>query len=138
MPRESCWRITIPSGEVQPSADDYQVTKRMVEAGKLLDIPVIDHLIIGAYRGEIYSFKENNPEMFHGAWDMSVFPELDNAAEVSESNDVGARTSVMERLSEKKALATSPAKPGHRDPAEKQQASSHPTRKKPRRHEQVI
>lgn len=138
MPRESCWHTTIPSGEVQPSADDFQVTKRMVEAGKLLDIPVIDHLIIGAYRGEIYSFKENNPEMFHGAWDMSVFPELGNAAEVSERDDSSARTSVMDRLSEKKSLAASPTRIEDRDPAKKLQGSTHPVQKTSRRHEQVL
>lgn len=138
MPRESCWHTTIPSGEVQPSADDYQVTKRMVEAGKLLDIPVIDHLIIGAYRGEIYSFKENNPEMFHGAWDMSVFPELDNAAEVSERDDSSAKTSVMDRLSEKKALAASPVKIEHRDSAEMLQGTAHSVQKTPGRHDQIL
>ena len=138
MPQESCWLITIPSGEVQPSADDFQVTKRMVEAGKLLDIPFIDHLIIGAYRGEIYSFKENNPEMFHGAWDMSVFPELDNAAEVSEHDDTSARTSVMDRLSEKKALAAASAKIEHRDPAEKMQDYAQPVQKTTGRHGHVI
>ncbi|GAB4218627.1 MAG: DNA repair protein RadC [Candidatus Microgenomates bacterium] len=35
-----------PSGELIPSEDDLIVTKRLVEAGKLLGIEVIDHLII--------------------------------------------------------------------------------------------
>ena len=36
-----------PSGETVPSAEDRAVTKRLREAGELLGIPVLDHLIIG-------------------------------------------------------------------------------------------
>lgn len=36
-----------PSGDVGPSKEDIATTKKMVEAGKLLDIPVLDHVIVG-------------------------------------------------------------------------------------------
>lgn len=36
-----------PSGDPTPSAEDRQVTARLVEAGQLLGIEVLDHLIIG-------------------------------------------------------------------------------------------
>jgi DNA repair protein RadC len=36
-----------PSGDSTPSPDDLALTKRFVEAGQLLDIRVLDHLIIG-------------------------------------------------------------------------------------------
>jgi DNA repair protein RadC len=36
-----------PSGDPQPSPEDVAVTRALVEAGKLLDIEVLDHLIIG-------------------------------------------------------------------------------------------
>lgn len=36
-----------PSGDPTPSPEDVAVTKVLVEAGKLLDIEVLDHLIIG-------------------------------------------------------------------------------------------
>lgn len=36
-----------PSGTPQPSRDDIDTTRRLVEAGRLLGIPVIDHIIIG-------------------------------------------------------------------------------------------
>jgi DNA repair protein RadC len=39
-----------PSGDPTPSAEDVHVTRQMVEAGKLLDIPVLDHLVIGQQR----------------------------------------------------------------------------------------
>ncbi len=35
-----------PSGQLTPSAEDLKITKHIVEAGKLLDITVHDHLII--------------------------------------------------------------------------------------------
>lgn len=36
-----------PSGQLQPSKEDIDVTKRLVEAGKIIGIDVIDHLILG-------------------------------------------------------------------------------------------
>ena len=45
-----------PSGDPTPSADDRLVTEQLVAAGKLLDIPVYDHVIIG--RGRYTSFAE--------------------------------------------------------------------------------
>jgi DNA repair protein RadC len=45
-----------PSGDPSPSADDRSVTDQLVAAGRLLDIPVHDHVIIG--RGRYTSFAE--------------------------------------------------------------------------------
>jgi DNA repair protein RadC len=39
-----------PSGDPTPSPEDVEVTRQLVEAGKLLDIEVLDHLIIGQQR----------------------------------------------------------------------------------------
>lgn len=36
-----------PSGDPSPSAEDYETTQRLMEAGNLLGIRVLDHLIIG-------------------------------------------------------------------------------------------
>jgi DNA repair protein RadC len=36
-----------PSGDPTPSADDRAVTRQLVEAGLLLDLPVYDHVIVG-------------------------------------------------------------------------------------------
>src|SRR5262245_59946311 len=36
-----------PSGDPTPSPEDVLVTREIVEAGKLLDIDVLDHLVIG-------------------------------------------------------------------------------------------
>jgi DNA repair protein RadC len=45
-----------PSGNPAPSADDRAVTRQLVEAGRLLDIPVYDHVILGGDR--YFSFAE--------------------------------------------------------------------------------
>ena len=46
-----------PSGNPKPSEEDRQLTKKFVAAGKLLDISVVDHIIIGKER--YYSFLDN-------------------------------------------------------------------------------
>lgn len=45
-----------PSGDPSPSPEDVSVTRAIVEAGKLLDIGVLDHLVIG--RSRFVSLKE--------------------------------------------------------------------------------
>lgn len=36
-----------PSGNPQPSPEDISVTRTLAEAGRILDIPLLDHIIIG-------------------------------------------------------------------------------------------
>jgi len=45
-----------PSGNIQPSEADIKLTKKMKESGILLDLPVLDHLIIG--NDSYYSFAD--------------------------------------------------------------------------------
>jgi len=45
-----------PSGDPEPSEDDLEITKRLVESGKILGIEVIDHIIIT--KTGFMSFKE--------------------------------------------------------------------------------
>jgi len=47
-----------PSGDPEPSEDDLEITKRLVESGKILGIEVIDHIIIT--KTGFISFKEKN------------------------------------------------------------------------------
>ena len=44
-----------PSGDPTPSKSDEFITKTMMDNGKLMDIEVIDHIIIG--KGRYFSFK---------------------------------------------------------------------------------
>jgi DNA repair protein RadC len=58
--KENCAALIVvhnhPSGDPAPSPEDVIVTGKIVEGGKLLDIEVLDHLIIG--RGRFVSLKE--------------------------------------------------------------------------------
>ena len=45
-----------PSGDPQPSKADLEITKRILEAGKILGIDVLDHIIIA--KTKAFSFKE--------------------------------------------------------------------------------
>lgn len=45
-----------PSGDPSPSAEDIALTRAIIQAGKLLDVEVLDHLVIG--RGKFVSLKE--------------------------------------------------------------------------------
>ncbi len=47
-----------PSGNCEPSKEDINVTKRLMEAGKIIGIEVLDHIIIGD--GDYFSLKENS------------------------------------------------------------------------------
>ncbi len=51
-----------PSGNPRPSADDRKLTQKLVAAGKLLDITVKDHIIIGNER--YYSFLDHGEMTF--------------------------------------------------------------------------
>ena len=45
-----------PSGQLTPSKEDRKITTKLVEAGKVLDIIVQDHLIIGS--AGYFSFRD--------------------------------------------------------------------------------
>lgn len=47
-----------PSGSLKPSEQDLQMTKKIVEAGKILAIPILDHIILTV--SNHYSFLNNN------------------------------------------------------------------------------
>ena len=46
-----------PSGNPAPSQEDVEVTKRLAEAGKLIGIELLDHVIV-SYTGKYVSLKE--------------------------------------------------------------------------------
>ena len=51
-----------PSGSTEPSEQDYAITRVLCAAGKVLQIPVIDHIIVG--KGGYTSLCRENPEIF--------------------------------------------------------------------------
>ena len=66
--RENCTRIILthnhPTGDPAPSSQDISCTRQLVEAGKIIGIEVLDHVILGnrtAARVQDYvSFREEN------------------------------------------------------------------------------
>ena len=44
-----------PSGDPEPSEEDFAVTRRAFESGKLLNVPLLDHIVAG--KDSYYSFR---------------------------------------------------------------------------------
>ncbi len=49
-----------PSGDPQPSKEDRALTARLLEAGKILGIPLVDSIIIGDGNEKYFSFADEN------------------------------------------------------------------------------
>ncbi|WPF89669.1 DNA repair protein RadC [Cyanobacterium aponinum AL20118] len=60
--RQSATNIIIahnhPSGNLEPSIEDLNLTKRLLESAKIIGIPILDHLIIG--NGDYRSIRQNS------------------------------------------------------------------------------
>ena len=55
-----------PSGDLTPSAEDIAMTRRVVEAGNLIGIPCVDHIIVaGGNSGRILSMRESGTINFN-------------------------------------------------------------------------
>jgi len=48
-----------PSGNIDASSDDINITKKLVKSGKILGVNVVDHIIVGN-EGDYSSMKEEN------------------------------------------------------------------------------
>ena len=55
-----------PSGSLNPSREDIDVTGKLIDAGELLEIPVMDHIIVGGEEGHWKSIREEYPDLFSG------------------------------------------------------------------------
>lgn len=53
-----------PSGNIMPSREDVNITKRLKMSGAILGIDLLDHIIIGGTSGEMYSFKSKRKDLF--------------------------------------------------------------------------
>jgi DNA repair protein RadC len=70
--RASCASVVLahnhPSGDPTPSAEDIQITRQIVEAGRLIEIAVLDHIILGRMQAgganEYFSFRESGLVQF--------------------------------------------------------------------------
>jgi DNA repair protein RadC len=53
-----------PSGALEPSPEDIQLTKQFLQAAKFMNVTMLDHLIIGG--GSYYSIRESQSYLWHG------------------------------------------------------------------------
>ncbi len=51
-----------PAGSIKPSYQDVYLTNQFIKLGKMMSIPIIDHIIIG--KNNYYSFLESNGDLF--------------------------------------------------------------------------
>jgi DNA repair protein RadC len=51
-----------PSGQLEPSRDDLELTRRLVKAGELIGLTVYDHVILAGYRA--LSLRRSRPGLF--------------------------------------------------------------------------
>lgn len=86
-----------PSGNPKPSKEDIGLTENLSEAGKLLGIPVMDHIIVGGVEGKTYSFRENMPQLFDDKIDMEIIRKLTQAA-IKEGTEKPGKSSVIKKL----------------------------------------
>ena len=53
-----------PSGDLTPSMQDMNLTKRVYQIGNMMNLPLVDHVIVAGGSGQTYSLLENYPELF--------------------------------------------------------------------------
>ena len=94
-----------PSGDCSPSDEDFIVTKAALNAGRLMKIPVMDHLIFGAGTNNFFSFREHHPTLFE---DGSIDQDFLNA--LHEFEDQNAQN-----VAEQKPAETLPKKTSIKD-----------------------
>ena len=65
-----------PSGSYTPSEEDIVMTKRLVAAGQLLNIGVLDHIIVGGQNGGLFSMRNNSTVDFETPFDLKKMKKL--------------------------------------------------------------
>ncbi len=60
-----------PSGDPEPSEQDIEITSEIIRAGRILDIEVLDHLVIGD-GGKFTSIRSQQPSLWDGDVDGDI------------------------------------------------------------------
>ena len=80
-----------PSGNITPSKEDINITRRLTEAGKLMDVPILDHVIIAGVSGNYFSFRDHYPEMFEDKIDMDFIKQMTKEGVADASQEYGGK-----------------------------------------------
>ena len=54
-----------PSGELKPSRQDIEITRKIIDAGEILDIPILDHIIL--------NLEDNKDNFYYSLTDVIEF-----------------------------------------------------------------
>ena len=85
-----------PSGDVAPSQDDIMTTRKVIEAGKILGIPCMDHIIIGGGNGNYYSMREEKTVDFTSQTISMTAEDILRVGETKTSNKRGGTVKMAE------------------------------------------
>ena len=85
-----------PSGDVAPSQDDIMTTRKVIEAGKILGIPCMDHIIIGGGNGNYYSMREEKTVDFTSQTIPMTAEDILRVGETKTSNTKGGAEKMAE------------------------------------------
>ena len=86
-----------PSGELKPSAEDQDVTDRLIQVGRIIDVEVIDHLII-------------SPTSYLSFVDTGLFEELQASIKWVPTFEVVEKIRAEEQMIRKEAVKAAEAK----------------------------
>lgn len=75
---------THPSGDPTPSSLDVELTKRVVEAGKLIGVSCVDHVVVGCGTGHTFSMREQGIVDFDPIYRGTAAEDIMHVAEESE------------------------------------------------------
>ena len=85
-----------PSGDVAPSQDDIMTTRKVIEAGKILGIPCMDHIIIGGGNRNYYSMREEKTVDFTIQTISMTAEDILRVGETKTSNTKGGAAKMAE------------------------------------------
>ena len=115
-----------PSGDVTPSQEDTLLTRRVLEAGKILGIGCVDHIIVGGGNGLYFSMREQGTLDFT---DQTISMAAEDILRVGEKTEIrsGGREHMAERDQREQmeqAAAGEPVQSGQNASGERARAGS--------------
>lgn len=80
-----------PSGDVTPSQDDISTTRKVIEAGKIMGIPCVDHIVIGGGTGTFCSLREAQLADFSNQFISMTAEDILRVADSNQSYEGGRK-----------------------------------------------
>ena len=80
-----------PSGELAPSREDEVLTEKLIYAGKIMNINVVDHVIVGGDEGNHFSFRDNESFLFEAEPGMDQGLVLDSVSRQAQLKEITDR-----------------------------------------------